>query len=74
MQIQRLCLFLARMSEAEPLELGSQAEPRNQLNVLPDFLVPRLCLGMQIQRLCLFLARISEAEPLELGSQAEPRN
>jgi len=36
MQIQRLCLFLARISEAEPLDLGSQAEPRNQLNVLPD--------------------------------------
>jgi hypothetical protein len=36
MHIQRLCLFLAKISEAEPLELGSQAEPRNQLNVLPD--------------------------------------
>jgi len=34
MQIERLCLFLARIGEAEPLELGSQAEPRNQVNVL----------------------------------------
>jgi hypothetical protein len=34
MQIQRLCLFLARSGEAEPLDLGSQAEPGNQLNVL----------------------------------------
>jgi hypothetical protein len=25
MQIERLCLFLARISEAEPLDLGSQA-------------------------------------------------
>jgi hypothetical protein len=33
MQIQRLCLFFARISEAEPLDIGSQAEPRNQLNV-----------------------------------------
>ena len=31
MQIQRLCLFLARISEAEPLDLGSHAEPRNHL-------------------------------------------
>jgi len=30
MHIKRLCLFLARSSEAEPLDLGSQAEPRNQ--------------------------------------------
>jgi len=34
MQIQRLCLFFARISEAEPLDLGSQAQPRNQLNQL----------------------------------------
>jgi hypothetical protein len=31
MHIQRLCLFFARISEAEPLDRGSQAEPRNQL-------------------------------------------
>jgi hypothetical protein len=33
MHIQRLCLFFAGIGEAEPLDLGSQAEPRNQLNV-----------------------------------------
>jgi hypothetical protein len=31
MHIKRLCLFLARSSEALPLDLGSQAEPRNQV-------------------------------------------
>jgi hypothetical protein len=36
MQIQRQSLFLARIREALPLELGFQALPRNQLNVLPD--------------------------------------
>jgi hypothetical protein len=36
MQIERLCLFLARISEAEPLDLGSQALPRNQLKVVED--------------------------------------
>jgi len=36
MLIERLCLFLARISEAEPLDLGSQALRGNQLNVLPD--------------------------------------
>jgi hypothetical protein len=34
MHIQRKSLFFARISEALPLDLGSQAEPRNQLNVL----------------------------------------
>jgi len=33
MQIQRKSLFFAGISEALPLDLGSQAEPRNQLNV-----------------------------------------
>jgi hypothetical protein len=32
MLIQRLCLFFVRISEAEPLDLGSQAEPGNQLS------------------------------------------
>jgi len=31
MHIQRQSLFFARIREAEPLDLGSQAEPRNQL-------------------------------------------
>jgi hypothetical protein len=31
MHIQRKSLFFTRISEALPLDLGSQAEPRNQL-------------------------------------------
>jgi len=38
--------------EAEPLDIGSQAEPRNQFNQF-NILVTRLCLVTQLQRLCL---------------------
>jgi hypothetical protein len=45
-QIRRLCLP-EETREAEPLDIGSQAEPRNQLNDITN------CLVTQIRRLCL---------------------
>jgi len=51
--IRRLCLlFSSATDEAEPLDMGSQAQPGNQLS----FLVPGLCQGTLIRRLCLLFS------------------
>ena len=74
-QIRRLCLHFP--TEAEPLDIGSQAEPRNQLKEFVSlpvdiYSLPGWSLVTHIRRLCLHF--LAEAQPLDMGSQADPGN
>jgi hypothetical protein len=58
MPIERLCLALS--SEAEPLDIGSQAEPRNQFNELNQFNIPYFFYEYQWAELIKLLELISK--------------
>ena len=58
--------------EAEPLDIGSQAEPRNQFYSLSTR-YQALPGNADPEALPPIFMEAGEAEPLDIGSQAEPR-
>ncbi|MEZ2225067.1 hypothetical protein, partial [Microcoleus sp.] len=64
--------MLSKRSEAEPLDIGSQAEPGNQLSIACSQALPGNTDPEALPP--LLLSKRSEAEPLDIGSQAEPGN